>query len=62
VKISEFNKQELSDYMKGNGEIHRFNGKSEAWKAAFKMYNKARGDRLTMDCGKCIGKVHDWLK
>lgn len=60
-KISDLNKQELLDFMKGNGEIHRFNYDSHAWKRAFELVRKAGFENLTMDCGKCIDKVKTWL-
>lgn len=62
MRISEMEKDDLVQYMKASGEIHRFNHKDESWKRAFKLYNERFGDRLIPDCAKCVNKVWEWLR
>ena len=61
MKITELNKEELLAFMKGNGEIHRYNRDSWAWKRAFQLIRAAGYENLEMDCMKCIDKVKTWL-
>ena len=61
MKITDFDKQQLLDFMKSNGEIHRYNVDSLAWKHAFRLAKLAGYENLEMDCHKCIDKVIEWL-
>ena len=61
MKITDMTREELRDYMKGNGSIHRYNSESIEWKHAFRLIKSAGFENLTMDCGKCADKVKTWL-
>ena len=60
-KISDLNKAELIEYMKSNGEIHRYNSESHAWKRAFHLIKMAGHENLEHGCSKCVDKVKTWL-
>jgi hypothetical protein len=61
-KVSDLDREGLRDYMKNNGEIHRGNEDSESWKHAFKLYEKAQGVKVGMDCSRCWQKVSEWIR
>lgn len=61
MKISEMTKDELREFMKSNGEIHRYNRDSHAWKRAFQLIRLSGVENLEMDCSKCVDKVKAWL-
>ena len=61
AKISDLTKQELLEFMKSNGEIHRFNRDSHAWKRAFQLAKLNGMEHYEMDCPKCVDKIKDWL-
>jgi len=44
------------------GQAFTFSANSSLWKEAFKRYNAAHKDNLSMTCGKCFAKVKAWLK
>jgi hypothetical protein len=61
MKITDMTKPELLAFMKGNGEIHRYNIDSYAWKHAFKLAKLSGMEHLEMDCSKCVDKVKEWI-
>lgn len=62
LKITDMTREQLRDYMKGNGEIHRYNIDSPSWKHAFKLIKMTGLENLEMECTKCVHKVTEWLK
>ncbi len=62
MKITDFDKPQLLEFMKSNGEIHRFNRESIAWKHAFRLAKTNGMENYEMDCAKCVEKVTEWLK
>jgi hypothetical protein len=61
MKITEMNREQLREFMKGNGDIHRYNVDAITWKYAFKLAKLSGYENLEMDCSKCIDKVKEWL-
>lgn len=61
-KIGDFTKEELLNYMRANGEIHRFKYDSPAWKHAFHLCKAAGNHHYSMDCSSCPPKVKAWLE
>lgn len=62
MKISEMDRVSLRDFMRGNGDLYRYDSKAPTWKRAFELAKKSGMENYSMDCTKCVGKVWDWLK
>lgn len=56
-------KEEVLQNLKASGEIKE-GSRSDNWRKAFELYNKATGSRLNIDgmlCNKCFAAVTEWL-
>lgn len=62
MKISEMDREQLRDYLKSSGEIHRPNSESKAWLRAFELARAAGFGQLDVDCVKCWEKVQRFIK
>jgi hypothetical protein len=62
TSIKNLDKSGVLAALKGNGNIHRYNG-SDLWKRAFSLYKEDTGDNgVDTSCGRCYGKVKEWLE
>jgi hypothetical protein len=46
--------------LKAKGQFDT-NTRNELWKVAFKLYEEATKNKLSMSCGSCYTKVRGWL-
>lgn len=62
MKISEMNKVEILDFMRGNGEINRPKSESQAWQRAFTLARQNGLEDVELGCAKCYQKVREWME
>ena len=62
MKVSEMNKQDLLDLMRGNGELLRPASESQAWQRAFILARANGLEDVDLGCAKCYQKVREWLE
>jgi len=54
-------KAEIKKRLIESGLIHRFRNE-KLWQLAFEEYNKASKSNLKPTCGRCFGKVKEWIE
>lgn len=62
MKISEMNKAELLDLMRGNGKINRPRSEDEEWIRAFIIARQNGLEDVELGCAKCYQKVREWME
>lgn len=53
-------REEVKAELKAKGQFDT-NTKNELWRVAFKLYEEATRNKLSMSCGSCYSKVRGWL-
>jgi len=54
-------KSEIKQGVENAGLWNRYRNE-HWWRVAFEAYNKASGSNLKPTCGRCFGKVKEWLE
>jgi hypothetical protein len=53
-------KAQVTAELKAKGQFDT-NTRNELWTIAFKLYEQATKNKLSMSCGSCYSKVRSWL-